>query len=240
MTEINDERTLNSYARLGGFMYLFVIGIYIAGDFLMGSFHVAGDFAQTAANIRAAEPLYRSSIALQLIASITTILLGGAFYVLLRPVDRNLALFALLWRVVETVIGGVAVIFRLMALNVYLGGARIFTLDEQQAMASAIAHGSRAGFPIATAYFSVGSILFFYLLLKSRFIPRALAAFGLVASVIVTLMSFASLIVPEGAAAMQLLFAPIFVAEIVAGLWLMIRGADFTWWNARAGKAPTS
>lgn len=240
MSRIEDEKTLNTYARIGGFMYLFVIGIYMAGDFLMGSFHVAGNFEQTAANIKAGEPLYRTGIAMQLVASVTTIILGGAFYVLLRPIDRNLALFAFLWRVLETVFGGVAVVFRLMALNVYMGSANIFALEEQQALVGALGQGARASFPVSTAYFAVGSVVFFYLLLKSRFIPRWLAGLGLGASLLVVVMSFATLIVPQQAAAVQFLWAPIFVAEILTGLWLLIRGADFAGWNSRGEAAGTN
>lgn len=243
--KIENERSLNAYARLGGFMYLFVLGTYIVADFVMGGFPVRGEFADAAASVRAAEPYYRTVMALQLVSSIGTIILGGAFYVLLKPVDRNLALFALLWRVVETMFGGLAVVFRLMTLNLYQGAASVFGVEEQQALATMIAQGSRASFPVSTAYFSFGSILFFYLLLKSRFMPRALGWFGLVASVLVTLMSFATLVFPKQSSDFEFLWAPIFIAEIATGVWLLVKGADFDWWNSqtkelRAGHTGTS
>lgn len=235
-----ERNTLDRYARIGGFMYLFVIGVFIAGDLLAGSFHVPGAFAQTAANIRQGEALYRTGLSLQLIASVTTILLGGAFYVLLRVVDRHLALFALLWRVLEAAIGGVAVIFKFAALNLYLGGAEAIGLEHQDALARTISGSTRASFPISVIYFSAGSILFFHLLYKSRFIPRWLSLLGVGASILAGMMGFATLIVPQQAAAMQWLWAPIFVAEILTGLQLMVRGAKFDWWNARgqAAQAP--
>ena len=58
--KIRDEKSLGRYARLGGFMYLFVLGTYIIADFVMGGFPVKGDFAQVAASIQADELYYRS------------------------------------------------------------------------------------------------------------------------------------------------------------------------------------
>ena len=228
---------LDVYARLGGFLYLFVIAVFIAGDMLIGSFQVSGNLPETVANIRAGEPLYRTGIALQLLASVATILLGGAFYVLLRPVDRNRALFAFAWRIVETVIGSVAVVLRLMALNLLLGASTAFNLDQQGMLTGMLAAGGRACFLASTASFAFGSLLLFYLLLKSRFSPRLLAWLGIVASALVVLMSFVSLIVPGQAAALEFAWAPIFIAEILAGLWLLVRGADTEWWTRHAGEA---
>jgi hypothetical protein len=230
---IKDEGSLNAYARLGGFMYLFVLGTYIVADFLMGGFPVGGDFARASAAIQTDEPYYRTIIALQLTSSLSTIILGGAFYVLLKPIDANLALFALLWRVVETMVGGLAVVFRLMTLNLYGGAASAFGINQQAALAAMVAQGTRASFPVSTAYFSFGSTLIFYLLLKSRFIPPIFAWLGLVASVVVAFMSFATIIAPQQSSRFELLWAPIFLAEIATGVWLLVKGANFELWNSR-------
>jgi hypothetical protein len=131
------------------------------------------------------------------------------------------------------VIGGVIAIFSFMALSVYTGRVSAFDMPERQALVRLMLRGYAAGFYIAVIYFSLGSIIFFYLLLKSRFIPRMLSVFGIFASVLLPMLGFASLIFPEGAAALTLGWAPIFVAEIATGLWLLVARPNFEHWNNR-------
>jgi hypothetical protein len=198
------DRSLIVYGRVAGFMYLFVIAAYMAGFAIVFHLIVPGSFAETARNITASERLCRIGLSSQLAASWTTILLGGAFYALLRTVDQNLALLALLWRVGEATIGGVISIFSFQALSIYTGRVSAFAVAERQALVSLILRGYAIGFYIAVIYFSLGSIIFFYLLLKSRFIPRMLSVFGIFASVLLPILGFASLIFPAGAAALTL------------------------------------
>jgi hypothetical protein len=79
-----------------------------------------------------------------------------------------------------------------------------------------------AGSNVAAIFFSIGSGLFFYLFFKSRYIPRILSAFGVFASVVVTLVCFGGLVFPEHAATLQYGWAPMAIAEVATGLWLML------------------
>ncbi len=88
--------------------------------FIAPSFFVAGDFEQSAQNIASNQDLYRKALALLLIGNLTIVMLGWTFYVVLRPVDRNLALFALLCRIAEAGVGSVGVLIRFTALENYL------------------------------------------------------------------------------------------------------------------------
>jgi len=104
-----------------------------------------------------------------------------------------------------------------------------------------MAAAHRDSFQIQFVYLGVGSVLLFWLLLKSRFIPRPLAMLGLVASAMLILQAFAHLVFPEQVRALGLgmaEYALIFLAEVGTGLWLLIRGADLRWWNSSGrGKA---
>jgi cytochrome c biogenesis protein CcdA len=71
--------------------------------------------------------------------------------------------------------------------------------------------------------FGIGSLLFFYLFYKSRYIPRWIAALGGIASGIWTTMYFAGLIFPERHAHFQLAcFPPMLLAEVVTGVYLAL------------------
>ena len=72
-------------------------------------------------------------------------------------------------------------------------------------------------------FFSVGSIIFFYLFLKSKYIPSVLSGIGVITSVIAFVVCVASLMLPESADKIQMGFAPVVLTEIVAGIWLMVR-----------------
>lgn len=213
-------------------MYLLVIALYMAGDTIVAQFHVAGDLAQTAANVRAGEIAYRAGLSLQLLSSVTTILLGGAFYALLRPVDANLALFALCWRVAEAAMGGLGSTIRFTGLENFVSANGTWDEATRRSIRELLGAGHDASFFISVIFFSFGSITFFYLLLRSRFIPRALAVLGLLASVSVTSLGFANLVTPELPAAADYGWALIFAAEIATGLWLLIRGANFAHWTS--------
>jgi hypothetical protein len=79
---------------------------------------------------------------------------------------------------------------------------------------------------VAGLFFLMGSILFFYLFLKSTYLPKALSAFGLFGSVLVTITNFADLLLPQYHKILQLGILPLGVAEITVSLWLLIKGLD--------------
>jgi hypothetical protein len=83
------------YARIGGILYLIII---LAGGsgalFVRGSLVVAGNAAATATNILASRYLWRAGVAGDLVMHVCDVALMLVFYVLLRPVNRNLALLA--------------------------------------------------------------------------------------------------------------------------------------------------
>jgi hypothetical protein len=89
-------------ARFAGFMFLFsLLFPMLNWTFVLSKLTVEGNVAATAHNIMAHELLFRISIVNELIVSISTIVTALVLYVLLKPINKNLALLALLWRLVE-------------------------------------------------------------------------------------------------------------------------------------------
>jgi hypothetical protein len=215
------ERTQIAYARLAGFVYLLLIVLFMGGAFLIAHITGKGDFATTSANILSSMHLYRGALVLQILASILTTLLAYALYVVVRPVDTHLAGLALCWRLGEAFVGTAFAWVSYLEIGLYSTG-----LDAQQATPLlTLAHLiDGAAFNITTLTFSFGSTIFFYLFFKSAYIPRAIAGFGVFASVVVAALSVSNLVLPENAASLQIAWLPIFAAEIVTGLWLLFRG----------------
>src|SRR5438309_4271371 len=64
-----------------------------------------------------------------------------------------------------------------------------------------------------------------YLWFKSRYIPRALAAWGIFSSLLVAIVTLAITVFPGLAAVViPVYFVPIFIFEVGLGLWLLAKG----------------
>jgi len=213
------QATQRTYARLAGFLFLWLIVTGIAGLALESHIAGSGSFAETAKRITASEHLYRTAICMELIETMSAALLAFALYVILKPIDSLLAQLAMYFRLGESFLGAVGVMFAFLRLHLFIGPQpNAAAIDRSEALADLLGH---AGSNISAIFFSIGSALFFYLFFKSRYIPKALSAFGVFASIVVTIMLFAILIFPEHEAALNFGWAPMAIAEVATGLWLM-------------------
>jgi hypothetical protein len=213
------------YARIAGFVYLLLIVLYMGGQFLIGHVVGTGDFAQRLARIAEGQALYRVGLVLQLLASVFTVLLAYALYVVVRPVNERVARLAMYFRLGEA-FGGVTAFISFATLSLqsdprYLQSLGMAQLETTLGLARSVDFVS---FNTATLFFSFGSILFFHLFAQTRYIPRALSMFGVFASVVTLLTSLGNLVFPAHADVLQFGWAPIFVAEIGTGIWLLARG----------------
>jgi hypothetical protein len=234
MSATVDDRCLQGYARLAGFTYLFSMAVFVA-SFVIVSGAARGDFAATAKAIAGAESLYRLGLALRVVGGVTLVVLGWTFYVLLKPVNPGLALFALLLRLVQAGLDSGGAAFRYVALANYLGpdgqaGARA-------SAAELMSRADLAAFDIQFVYLALTSLVVFWLLFKSRFIPRPFAGFCVAASGLFGVEAVAHLLLPahRPLAMETLVYVPMFITEVGAGLWLLIRGADLGAWRGRQG-----
>jgi hypothetical protein len=82
----------------------------------------------------------------------------------------------------------------------------------------------------ATAFgafvFTIGSTIFFYVFIKSRYIPRVLAWGGLVASVIAMGACIAHFSRPSFSAMTMYAWVPMLLAEMSTGLWLLVKSVE--------------
>jgi hypothetical protein len=228
MTISGIDESQRAAAKVVGFVYLFAMATSIFAElYARGQLIVPGDVVETARNIMAHERLFRLSIACHVITFAADVALITALYVVLRPVNRNLALFAAFLRMIETSVGVTAALHGFDVLR-FLSGAeylRVFEADRLQALArlSRSAHG--AGLNVCFVFLGLGSTVFGYLWFKSGYIPKALAALGVFASLLLATTSFVLIIFPELAKILSRAYmAPIFVFEVTTGLWLLFKG----------------
>jgi hypothetical protein len=217
------ERTQRVYARLAGFLFLWLIVTGLAGALTISHIVGSGTFEEAAKRVVASEHLYRIALSSELIETVSALLLAFALYVTVKPVNKLLAQIALFLRLGESFVGGAGIIVGFVKLRLYTS-PQIAGADpaHMRALMGAASQAGVAAYNISAIFFSLGSILFCYLFFTSRYIPRILSVLGVVASVIVTIICFGSLIFPEHAATLQYGWAPMAIAEVTIGIWLMV------------------
>jgi hypothetical protein len=207
-------------------MYIFVLGCSLTGLVVTSSVGAGLGFVERSAAIVASEPLFRLGLVLALVGSLSTVVLAVALYVTVRPVDRNLGLIGLTFRTGEAAVGGVgmAVSFAVLQVRSAAAAGDGFAADDWDALA--VAFNGVATTEVAAIFFSLGSTVFFYLLLRSRYIPRVLAGLGLIGSACYAALWIGRLLVPDVSWLVPFASAPILIAEVVGGIWLLLRSID--------------
>jgi len=220
------ESAQRAYARFAGLMYLVVLAFDVAGLIIASVIGGNGSFVETSHRIVASETLYRAGLCCSLAGSLSTILLAVALWVTVRPVDVNLATMALLFRVVESATGALGVVTGFAALQIHLQVSQAGAFDASQlgALADLNAHGVATD--IGAIFYSVAAIVFWYLFLRSRYIPRALSVWGLFAAVLYLTVWFVALVLPSASVVTVYGSGPILIAELSTALWLLIAGID--------------
>jgi Domain of unknown function (DUF4386) len=216
-------------ARVVGLTYLGALAPAIFAEFYVrGQLVVSSDAAQTALNIVTHERLFRLGIASNLVVFALDVALITSLYVVLESVNRGLALMALGWGLIETAILVVATLSDFDVLRILSGAEylKAFELNRLDVLArlSVGAHGAAYGVGLVLA--GLRSTIFCYLWLESRFIPRALALFGVLASLLMGVCSFSFIIAPEleKVVPVAIYGGPIFLFELAIGLWLVFKG----------------
>ena len=216
------------YARLAGFMYLFLIAVYLLGVWITSRFEVPGNIVETTHRVMEHELLFRFGLALGSLNALCAVLLAVSLYAAVHVIDKNLALLALAFELVYVAVGAVVNLIDYAFLKQQMDAYSSGILDAKQLPALADLHSflDAAALNITCILYGAGSILFFYLFLKAKTIPRILAALGLFGSILVPFTGFASLILPHPSKLLQIGWLPIFAAEVSVGLWLLFKGVN--------------
>jgi hypothetical protein len=210
---------------MAGFHYFMYFVTTIIAN-LFGRF-VFVDAPVTVNNIMAHESLFRIGFVISLFSVVFFLLAAWYLYVLLKPVNKNIALLFLLLN-----LGGFA-IWCFSTLNLFAGllllsGAdylKVFQPDQLQAQAMLFINLRKNGAIIAQIPYGIWLFPLGYLVFKSGFLPKILGillivdCFGLLISV------FQWFLLPGYEVISYPFLAVSFIAELSLTLWLLIMGA---------------
>jgi hypothetical protein len=230
MTNHAVDTSQRKAARVAGFMFLFSFIVpTLNWIFVLSKFIVAENAIATANNIMANELLFRIGISIELIMSVGLIVLGLALYIILKSVNKHLALLALLWKLAEAILAAVIVLVSFIALQVLNAEVNltVFTAEQLRAFVGLILNKHTSIYSIPMVFLGLDMVVFSYLFFRSKYIPRILAGFGILSFALIFIHSFIHILAPQYAT-MQIteiiFYTPSCIFEIIIGIWLLSKG----------------
>ncbi len=204
---------------VGGYSLALTEGVDISAEGLLA---LGGEF-------RGLVSTYHAAAALDGVMMLLTLLIAAGLFCLLSPVNRRLAYAVTVLKLADA--GGKALTAALsmrlaglfdagIAADLWLAAERI--LDQAWYV-----------FHYGLAISSLGSAIMFFLLFRSRYIPRLLAGYGVLASLGVV-VSIAAMVLVDGAGAIVYPWYVIANGVAFIGLtgWFLVVGVSTDWWQA--------
>src|SRR5579863_5502840 len=224
----SSDQTQRNAARAVGFAYLLTSALaYFAEFHVRGRLFDHQSAAITFANILSSQNLFRRGLAADLLTFALDVIIIVGSYLVLRPVNRSLAIFGLAWRLVETAVVAVMAINSFDILTLVSGSdyLRAFPAAHLQAMVGMAIEAHNAGYNVGFLFFGLGSGAFCVAWYQSRYIPRALAAWGVLGSLLAAASTFVYTLSPALTGIVEpICFVPIGTFELILGVWLVVSG----------------
>ena len=223
------DQAQRTAAKVAGWSCLLTMAIVVFGNYaLLNPLLVPGNAAETARNILAHETQFRVTIVCFLAYSIGVFVLLTALYVILKPVNQGLALVGALFRLIFASLWLLTTLHMLGALRL-LGSAsylQVFEPDRLQALARTYLATTFDDYYVGLPFFGLAATVCAYLWLKSNYIPKGLALFGVISSVWCVICAFVYLVFPGFAKPVNPYWfdSPMAIFEMVLSFWLLFKG----------------
>jgi Domain of unknown function (DUF4386) len=229
MTIAPIDESQRKAAIAAGFSYLITFAVVVYVNFgIHGRLIVDNNAAETAQNILRHEQLFRIGIIGDLIYCVGVVVLTTALYVILKPVNSGLALLAALWRFIWVLVWLVMTLNLFNALRLLSGAdyLQAFETDRLQILARFYLGSSFDYYYVGLLFEALASTVCGYLWLRSRYIPRALAVFGVTSSAFCVACTLIFYVFPNFDKTVNLWWfdSPMGIFNIALSFWLLFKG----------------
>ncbi|MGO9317670.1 MAG: DUF4386 domain-containing protein [Terracidiphilus sp.] len=236
MTNSSIDNSQRTAAKVVGFAYLitFATVVYVHYGILWPL--TTGNAAEAARNILAHETLFRIGVAGNLFYCVGVFVLLTALYVVLKPVNLGLALLAAFWWLAWVFLWLLMTLNLFDALRLLHGGGswqayelaqlQAFEPERLQALASFYLHKGFDCYYVGLLFWGLASTICACLWFKSRYIPRWLAAFGVLSSAFAVACTCVFFIFPgfDKIVGLGWFDSPMGLFDIALSFWLLIKG----------------
>ena len=231
-------RSPSRQARIAGALYVAIILLGLFAEVWVREGLVRpGDPAGTASAILGHDLLFRLGFAAEATVNLIAIPVTLIVYRLLAPVDRGLALTAVVFDLTQNTVNAINAWTQFAPLTLLGSGPDLAAIPfaERAAFARLALHWHDVGFQIALGFFGVALVLYGVLIFRSTFWPRWLGVVYGLAGVSYFVDSFAYFLAPHLGLGVVLLLLCL-VGESVFALWLLVTGVNESKWRAVAGE----
>src|SRR5437868_15121866 len=229
MTTDKIDNAQRTAAKVAGIAGLLAFALVVFGNYvLLNPLIVPRNAVDTARNILAHQTQFRLALICFIAYAIGAVVLLSALYVIFAPVNWGLALAGALFRLIFATLWLIAPLNSLAALRL-LGDAsylKVFEPDRLQALARVQIAGSFDDYYVGLPFFGLAATICAYLWLKSNYIPKGLAIFGVIGSGWCVLCAFIFLIFPQFNKVVNdyLFDTPMALFELIVSFWLLFKG----------------
>ncbi len=213
--------------RLLGAAQLIVFVSAILSELMLKSVVGSGSISDIFANISKNVTQIRISNLVALVDSLGIVFLAAMLYVVFNRQYEIIALVALGFFLVEAIILAVSKLgaFALIPLSQEFVEAGAPEPSYLQALGDFLYHGvDRQGYHIHNLFFCLGGILWYYLFLKSGYIPQALSLWGLVAVSLLLIPVLLQIYYRDSTHPLMVVGLPYLPFELFLGVWLIVTG----------------
>lgn len=215
------------YARIAGLSYVIFTIAGLIKNFLLNT--KLSDVSTISTNgIFANEIHFRLGIAAETIMFLAVVTASVSFYVVFKSVHKQLSQMALCFRLVEIIVGGMAVVFSIamLALSSKTFLLDIFSLEKIRTIVAIASSFRVPSYEYSWIFMGFAGVITFYLFYQTRFIPRAWSIWGIFTYTSLILYPFAKILIPDLPREVMFIMFPGALFELGVGLWLITKGIN--------------
>lgn len=163
---------------------------------------------------------------LRILAAGASVGIAVALYPLLRLVGPAMALGSVVFRTIEAVmyLAGVVGLLTLAALSGSAPTDEATSSSTVRSLVEVLTSVRREAGLVAVFAFAVGAFMYYALMYQARLVPVWLSIWGLLAVGLLVVAALLAAFTGQGVSEYKVLAAPIFVQELVLGVWLLVKG----------------
>ena len=210
---------IHKLAKLTGWFYFLIILTSLLSLVLLGGkFTVMGDSETSVIKMVENSVYVRINVLYEVFMFSAVIVLSVLLFELTKYLNAVIARTAMLFRVVEAIMGYLGIVLALGILSTT-------STENVDALPILLYDLKDLAYKILMVCISLGSILFFYLFLKGSYIPKILSIWGIVGFILMLIASLLQILNMEIGITVNGIAATLVIPfELVVGLWLMIKG----------------